>query len=1074
MSAPTGLKLDGTEVDGAGPHASIVEFAKSGLRIGVLTAVDADSADSFTFELLDDASGRFFIDGDHLRVSAGAVLDAGNDGAYTVTVRITDSDNNTFDQDLTIGLIDAEFQVVIPGTAGDDELFTPNANQQIMTPGAGNDTLHADGDIVTYSGNRSDYGITVETIGGGGGYGYGGPPPEIRYHITDLRPGGPDGTDLVIDPSRFRFADGEYAEEQLFDSRPSALTLNGRALEFDTYIVENVPVGTVIGTLGGRDIDSTSFTYEISDQDGRPGSSIFLENVSLFEIVGDQLVTTGPINFEQFTEFFVDIDFADESGNTWSDTIRITVDNANDAPEFGNLGGLDRISENADTSAGIEIGNIFIFDDGVGTNNLFLTGPDAGLLEIVAGPFGPEVHLKAGAILDFESNPTLDFTLNADDPSLPGSPDGTFDVSIPVLFVPINGTPNDDLLTGSPLADTINGLGGNDVIFAQGDDRLNGGTGNDNLVAGADRTILSGASGEDVYSLLGSTTAALTTIADSLGIDTIEATHARSGLVLDLSTGTGHVGQQQIVIETHAATGGLELMFAQDVSGSAQNHVTVMQSLIADVIATVQSFDADARFGVGSFVDKPFFPFGVFSEGDYIYRTDAALTTGGAPIAAVYDLLASEYEGDEAGGDSLEGQLEALQQIALRTAEIGWSATDTTKVVVLFTDAPFHEGGDVQDYFDTLGGPGIGDLPPRAEPNNNDTVFDLDEEYPAIQQVRDLLFSQNIIPVFAVPDFGTGVPDQYQALVDLFGFGAVVPMFANSADVLSAIQSALDFATAGTTIENVTGTRFNDIITGNAADNRLIGAAGEDTLNGGDGDDTLNGGLGDDVMTGGAGNDTFVINSAGDQVIELAGGGIDRIITNVDTSLAGTEIENLTAAAGADGLILTGNDADNRIVGRDGADVIDGGIGNDILSGGLGIDTLTGGLGNDKLFGGEDGDFLTGGEGADILTGGDGNDAFIYQSVQDSTTAPAGRDRIDDFLIGSDKIDLEQIDAVLGGGDNAFNYVGTAAFQNAGDLRAVATGNNTVVSGDIDGNGVADFQIVVRGPLTLSATDFVL
>jgi hypothetical protein len=30
------------------------------------------------------------------------------------------------------------------------------------------------------------------------------------------------------------------------------------------------------------------------------------------------------------------------------------------------------------------------------------------------------------------------------------------------------------------------------------------------------------------------------------------------------------------------------------------------------------------------------------------------------------------------------------------------------------------------------------------------------------------------------------------------------------------------------------------------------------------------------------------------------------------------------------------------------------------------------------------------------------------------------------------------------------------------------------VSGDIDGNGVADFQIVVRGSMTLSATDFVL
>ena len=537
-------------------------------------------------------------------------------------------------------------------------------------------------------------------------------------------------------------------------------------------------------------------------------------------------------------------------------------------------------------------------------------------------------------MLDFESNPTLDFTLNADDPSLPGSPDATLDVSIPVLFAPINGTPDADLLAGTPLADTINGLGGNDVIFAQGNDRLNGGTGNDNLVAGSGDTYLSGADGEDVYSLLGSATAALTTISDNVGIDTIEATHAASGLVLDLSTGIGHVGQQQIVIEKPPAAAGLDVVFAQDVSGSAQNNVIVMQSLIGDIVTAIQSVNAGARIGVGSFVDKPFFPFGVAAEGDYIYRTDAALTTDGASIAAAYDLFVSEFEGDEASGDSKEGQLEALQQIALRTAELGWSATDTTKVVILFSDAPFHQAGDVQAFFNTLGGPGLGDLPPHAEPNNNDTVFDLDEEYPAIQQVRELLFSQNIIPIFAVPDFGTGVPDQYQMLVDLFGFGAVVPMFANSSDVLSAIQAALSFATEGTVIENVTGTRFGDTITGNDADNRLLGNGGTDTLNGGDGDDTLNGGAGDDVMTGGAGNDTFVVNSAGDQVIELAGGGIDRIIAQLDYSLVGTEVENLSAAAGTDGLILTGNDAANKIVGRDGDDTLDGGTGNDTLNGG--------------------------------------------------------------------------------------------------------------------------------------------
>jgi hypothetical protein len=293
MASPTGLQLDGTEIDGAGPHVSIEENAQSGLRVGVLGAIDPDTGDSFTFELLDDAGGRFFVDGNQLRVTEGAVLDAEHDGAYTVTVRVTDADNNTFEQDVTIGLTDA-FQQVIPGTPDADNLFSPNSNQQIFVPGGGNDTLHAKGDIVAFSGDRSDYDIDIEIVGGGGGYG--GPPPETHIHITDLRPGGPDGADLVIDASRLRFADGDYSQGQLLSSDPSALTLDGRALEIDAYLTENVPVGTVIGTLGGRDNDSTSFTYEIFDQFARAQGQIFPDDVNSFAIVGGQLVTTAPID----------------------------------------------------------------------------------------------------------------------------------------------------------------------------------------------------------------------------------------------------------------------------------------------------------------------------------------------------------------------------------------------------------------------------------------------------------------------------------------------------------------------------------------------------------------------------------------------------------------------------------------------------------------------------------------------------------------------------------------------------------------------------------------------------------
>ena len=58
-------------------------------------------------------------------------------------------------------------------------------------------------------------------------------------------------------------------------------------------------------------------------------------------------------------------------------------------------------------------------------------------------------------------------------------------------------------------------------------------------------------------------------------------------------------------------------------------------------------------------------------------------------------------------------------------------------------------------------------------------------------------------------------------------------------------------------IENLTGTRFDDVLTGNGGVNILTGGVGDDTLSGEGRADTLIGGLGKDTLTGGAGADVF-------------------------------------------------------------------------------------------------------------------------------------------------------------------------------------------------------------------------
>jgi hypothetical protein len=64
----------------------------------------------------------------------------------------------------------------------------------------------------------------------------------------------------------------------------------------------------------------------------------------------------------------------------------------------------------------------------------------------------------------------------------------------------------------------------------------------------------------------------------------------------------------------------------------------------------------------------------------------------------------------------------------------------------------------------------------------------------------------------------------------------------------------------GCTIEDATGSAFDDVLVGNAAANVLVGGAGDDQLSGLDGDDVLDGGPGNDVLVGGAGVDTAVFH----------------------------------------------------------------------------------------------------------------------------------------------------------------------------------------------------------------------
>ena len=138
------------------------------------------------------------------------------------------------------------------------------------------------------------------------------------------------------------------------------------------------------------------------------------------------------------------------------------------------------------------------------------------------------------------------------------------------------------------------------------------------------------------------------------------------------------------------------------------------------------------------------------------------------------------------------------------------------------------------------------------------------------------------------------------------------------------------------------------------------------------------------------------------------------------------------------------------------------------------IENLIGSKFADKLVGDGTSNWLTGESGPDVLTGQGGNDQFVLNAVSDSPPGN-GRDQVTDFNAGDaassvDKINLRVIDARTGPGNDAFSFIGTAAFSNTkGELRVEQAGTSAIVMGDVDGDGTADFEIELLNFSDLSA-----
>lgn len=301
------------------------------------------------------------------------------------------------------------------------------------------------------------------------------------------------------------------------------------------------------------------------------------------------------------------------------------------------------------------------------------------------------------------------------------------------------------------------------------------------------------------------------------------------------------------------------------------------------------------------------------------------------------------------------------------------------------------------------------------------------------------------------------------------------------------------------------------------------------------GNDVITSGAGTDIIYAGGGNDQIRINAAsdisglaeyidggeGNDFLSLAcGGTIDltqvtfvSVYSIISSNLTGVPLSVVMTADQLNSIrvglavpdVITLNapgtiiyqqvQFSGNLIGSSGDDVLDfqtngiftinGAGGNDTIRatmqstavtlwGGTGNDTIEAGKKGDTLDGGDGIDVLIGGRGKDKLTGGLDADTFVFRQERDSKVG--GSDRITDFSHAQgDLIDLSKIDANTGLAKDQDFHLGGAVFTHvAGELiQTIDDGGNTLLQGDTNGDGIADFALQIAGGPTLVASDFI-
>lgn len=269
-------------------------------------------------------------------------------------------------------------------------------------------------------------------------------------------------------------------------------------------VAENLPAGSVVGTVSASDTANDTLSYALVDDAG---------GLFVIDAATGVITTTAPLNHEAIAAYTVIAKATDSGGLSTQQSFTLTVTDVNEAPTA--TGDAVAVSEDATTA---NLWSTLLGND---------SDPDAGQTLTISAV---DTSGTLGTVLFDTATQTLKYAADNDafDMLAPGATrvdsftytitDGngltsTATVNVTVTGIAdgvtrtgsyfndtLNGTAGEDRLWGGGLGnDTLNGLGGHDLLSGGiGNDKLDGGDGNDVLFGNLGDDTLIGGNGKDV------------------------------------------------------------------------------------------------------------------------------------------------------------------------------------------------------------------------------------------------------------------------------------------------------------------------------------------------------------------------------------------------------------------------------------------------------------------------------------------------------------------------------------------------------------------------------------------------